>query len=90
MIFEDSRYALQPVVRIAAADGVTRPTIIPDGSPTDPPFRNYTVVQGDRFDLLAARFLGNAELWWHIADANPEVFYPEDLIPGQIIRIPAD
>lgn len=90
MIFEDSRYALAPVLRVTAADGVTRPTIYADGSPTFPPFRNHIVTEGDRFDLLAYRFLGNPELWWHIADANPEVFYPEDLIPGMTIRIPAD
>lgn len=90
MIFEDSRYALEPIIRVQAADGVTRPTIYPDGGPTNPPFHNYTVVDGDRFDTLAAKFLNSPELWWHIADANPEVFYPEDLVPGSIIRIPAD
>ena len=28
------------------------------------------VVEGDRRDLLAARHLGDAELWWRLADAN--------------------
>ena len=36
------------------------------------------MVQGDRLDLLAARLLGDAELWWRIADANPELD-PEEL-----------
>jgi hypothetical protein len=28
------------------------------------------VVEGDRRDLLGARHLGEAELWWRLADAN--------------------
>ena len=28
------------------------------------------VVEGDRRDVLAARHLGDAELWWRLADAN--------------------
>jgi len=28
------------------------------------------VVQGDRRDLLAATHVGDAELWWRLADAN--------------------
>jgi hypothetical protein len=28
------------------------------------------VVQGDRRDLLGARHVGDAELWWRLADAN--------------------
>ena len=31
------------------------------------------VVEGDRRDLLAARHLGDAELWWRLADANGAV-----------------
>jgi hypothetical protein len=32
-----------------------------------------TVVEGDRRDLLAARHIGEPELWWQIADANGDV-----------------
>jgi hypothetical protein len=28
------------------------------------------VAEGDRRDLLGARHLGDAELWWRLADAN--------------------
>jgi hypothetical protein len=28
------------------------------------------IVQGDRRDVLAARQLGDAEVWWRLADAN--------------------
>ena len=28
------------------------------------------IVEGDRRDVLALRHLGDAELWWRLADAN--------------------
>jgi hypothetical protein len=31
------------------------------------------VVQGDRRDVLAARHVGDAALWWRLADANGAV-----------------
>jgi nucleoid-associated protein YgaU len=48
----------------------------------------YMVVAGDRLDTLAYNIYGDANLWWHIADANPQINYPGPLAPGQMIRIP--
>jgi len=31
------------------------------------------IVEGDRRDLLGARHVGDAELWWRLADANAVV-----------------
>jgi hypothetical protein len=53
---------------------------------------NFTYHQWDatdRLDLLAAQYYGDARLWWHIADGNPEVLEWVSLTPGQIIRIPS-
>jgi hypothetical protein len=36
------------------------------------------VVEGDRRDLLGARHLGDAEVWWQLADANG-IVDPRDL-----------
>ncbi|HEY8009946.1 MAG TPA: LysM domain-containing protein [Rudaea sp.] len=33
----------------------------------------YTVVQGDRLDNIAARVLGDPELFWRICDGNREL-----------------
>ncbi len=88
MIFEGSRYANAPVLRVKDHDGVTRPAIYWDPFDSSTKFLYHTVIEGDRLDLLAFRYYRNAELWWFIANANPEVFYPEDLEPGQILRIP--
>lgn len=53
-------------------------------------FREHVVIQGERFDLLAATFLGDPRRWWMIADLNPEVFFPfDDLVGGSVVRIPS-
>jgi hypothetical protein len=51
--------------------------------------QNYSVVGGDRTDMLAARFLGDPILFWMLADANGAED-SEDLTatPGRVILIP--
>ena len=58
-----------------------------------PPLDRFTLVQvvtvteGDRLDNLAARYLGDAEQFWRLADANP-VMSPEELEEtGRQIRV---
>lgn len=48
----------------------------------------YTIVELDRLDVLAAKFLGDARFWWVIAEYN-NIDYAEDLTVGQILRIPS-
>ena len=45
-------------------------------------------VEGDRRDLLAARHLGDVELWWRLADANA-VIDPVGMTtpPGRALRV---
>lgn len=53
---------------------------------------NYTVVEGDRLDNLASKFLGDPLLYWMICDANGAVDPDELTSPSQIgrqIQIPA-
>jgi nucleoid-associated protein YgaU len=51
--------------------------------------QNYVIVDGDRLDNLAARFLGDPLLYWMICDANA-VTDPDDLTlqAGRTILIP--
>jgi hypothetical protein len=46
------------------------------------------IAEGDRRDVLGARHLGDAELWWRLADANG-VVDPRDLTEpvGRRLRI---
>jgi len=49
---------------------------------------DHVVVQGDRLDNLAARYLGDPEQFWRICDAN-NVLRPEELTDeiGRAIEI---
>jgi nucleoid-associated protein YgaU len=88
MIFEGSRYSRSPVLRVTDDDGKVYPAIYGGVFNAPSGFLYHNVVDGDRLDNLAYRYYKDATLWWFIANANPEIFYPEDLKPGQIIRIP--
>lgn len=48
----------------------------------------HAVVGGDRLDSLAARYFGDPELWWRIADANVAA-HPDELTAtiGRWLRI---
>ena len=48
----------------------------------------YSVSEGERLDNIAAKFLGDPEAFWRIADPNA-VMRPEELTetPGRRIRI---
>jgi hypothetical protein len=47
-----------------------------------------TVVQGDRLDLIAAKYLGDPELYWRLCDANGAL-RPDELVEeiGHRLRI---
>lgn len=47
----------------------------------------HTVVGGETPDGLAYRYYGREELWWRIADANPDLF-PLDWKAGDVLVIP--
>jgi hypothetical protein len=48
----------------------------------------WPVRAGDRFDLIAARTLGDSQSFWRVADAN-RVLDPLELeTPGSILLIP--
>lgn len=51
------------------------------------PIQEHTVKQGERLDNLAAQFLGDAELFWRLCDANGAM-RPEELEqPGITLQI---
>lgn len=80
----------QPVISVTDASG-DHNSVVFGGSTVGIPasFYYYTVVQGDRMDIIANKVYGFPDYWWKIANANPEIFYPEVLATGSIIRIPA-
>jgi hypothetical protein len=63
--------------------------IVPQpGTPNFATVARHTVVQGDRLDLIAAKYLGNPLLFWLLCDANGAL-RPQDLVatPGSVLSI---
>ncbi len=48
----------------------------------------HTVVDHDRLDALASKYLGSPLLWWIIAEYN-EILWFQDLEVGEVLRIPS-
>ena len=52
----------------------------------------HVVQEGERLDLLARHYYGDARLWWRILDANPDLLSGVELSlrerAGEIILIP--
>lgn len=89
MILNGSRYMGQPVLTVPTASAGNNVAVFGPAPTGIGGFTYYTVVQGDRLDVIAAKVYGLANYWWRLADANPEIFYPDNLVVGSIIRIPA-
>jgi nucleoid-associated protein YgaU len=86
VIGKNSRYASCIILRGAEGDSLgTRPRIDTTLRYDD---RFHTVVEGDRIDLLAHRYLGDTRLWWIVADYN-DLFFPLELETGAVLRIPS-
>jgi hypothetical protein len=86
MIGPDSRYATC-VLYVDGQDEFLGTRSRVDTSP-QPDDVFHTVVEGDRIDLVAYRYLGRADLWWVICDYN-DVFFPLELEPGTVMRVPS-
>lgn len=90
MIPPGSRYQDSTIVYVTTLSGQLRPAVYANrfGLIRSLTFRYRTAVDGDRYDIIANREYGDARLWWVLARANPEVFYPEEIPVGAVLRIP--
>ena len=86
MISKRSRYAGCNLVREGTEAYLsTRPPLEIAPQPDD---RFHEVVVGERLDQLAYRYLGDAKLWWVIAEAN-DIAWALEIEPGTVLRIPS-
>lgn len=63
--------------------------IVPQpGAPNFATVAQHTVRQGDRLDLIAAKYLGDPLIFWLLCDANGAID-PRDLVvtPGKVLNI---
>jgi nucleoid-associated protein YgaU len=83
----DSRYYGFSTLTYTSPAGVSvsylaRRIIPQPGAPNYATVATHTVVQGDRLDLIAAKYLGDPLLFWLICDANGAM-RPGDLVATQ-------
>jgi nucleoid-associated protein YgaU len=87
----NSRYAAAPILAHDRGDG--RPPVPYLGRRLVPqperlgPLGEHAVVEGDRLDDMAHRYLGDPELWWRVADANLAAHPDELTVVGRRLRI---
>lgn len=55
---------------------------------TGSPAQAVVVRDGDRLDQIATTYLHDSELWWAIADLNPQVFDADPMPAGTVLWIP--
>jgi nucleoid-associated protein YgaU len=89
----DSRYYAISTLQFTAPNGQTiaylAQRFVPQpGAPNYANVAQHTVKQGDRLDLLAAKYLGDPLLYWLICDANGAI-RPDQLVetPGTVLNI---
>ncbi len=89
-----SRYSTTEVVTTMATDSnglprelrYIRRRFIPSSVGTNT-LVEHTFVQGERLDVITARYLGDPTQFWRICDAN-DVIRPDELTEiGHVIRI---
>jgi nucleoid-associated protein YgaU len=64
-------------------------SITPATAAAEPPPVFHTVVKGDTLSAIAKQYLGNANAYPAIFEANkPMLKHPGKIYPGQVLRIP--
>jgi hypothetical protein len=89
MFARGSRYEHVPTAVHTDRDGRQRPYVLlrtfPPPAPTQ---QQHELVDHERLDLVAWRFLGDPEQFWRICDANRTI-QPDSLeVVGRRLRIP--
>jgi hypothetical protein len=89
----DSRYYGSSTLQYTGADGLTvsylaRRNVPQPGAQNFATVAQHVVMQGDRLDLLAAKYLGDPLIFWVICDANGAM-RPADLVKtaGSVLLI---
>lgn len=89
MIYTSSRYANGTLFKAWDARKNQWVTTVFRNYPKDVAvFYTYVWQERDRPENVAARTIGDSEMWWKIMDYNPEIIDPLNIPIGTTIRIP--
>ncbi len=90
MIYSDSRYASGSFSKPYSVKRNSYNLSVLRQFPTDQSsFSYYGWRERDRIESVAARLLGDSNLWWRIMDYNPELTDPFNIPLGTAVRIPS-
>jgi hypothetical protein len=91
----DSRYYGSATLTYTTPSGESiaylAPRIVPQpGTPNFATLARHFVRQGDRLDLIAAKYLGDPLVFWMVCDANGAID-PSEMVeaPGRVLAITA-
>lgn len=89
----DSRYYASSTLTYTDPSGnmvsyLARRIVPQPGAPNYSTVATHTVKQGDRLDMIAAKYLGDPLMFWLICDANGAI-RPNELMetPGKVLNI---
>ena len=89
----DSRYYASSTLTYTDPSGnmvsyLARRIVPQPGAPNYSTVATHPVKQGDRLDMIAAKYLGDPLMFWLICDANGAI-RPNDLVetPGKVLNI---
>lgn len=90
MIYTDSRYVTGTFSKAFSAKRESYYLSVLREFPTDQSnFYYYEWRERDRIEAVAARLMGDSNLWWRIMDYNPELLDPFNIPVASVIRIPS-
>ena len=76
-------------IKVASAAPHPAPTTGSQGATAPAPMVSYTVQSGDTLSAIAKKFLGNANDYMDIFNANKDQLTdPDKIKPGQVLKIP--
>ena len=78
----DSRKRYSSTEAFSYPDGAPRPYrgLKPREVKAKTAYVEHEIKPGDRLDTLAQAYYGDPRLWWVIAQANPDAFFPADIV----------
>lgn len=91
MIKENSRYYSSTVDYVAFSSGTEKnPIVIYDfDNISNSTYILHTYITGQRLDQIASMYYsGRSDLWWVIAEYNPEIKDFFNIPSGTLLRIP--
>jgi LysM repeat protein len=76
-------------IRVKPGAAKTAPSAAPAAPAAQPQTTTYTVQSGDTLSAIAKKFLGNANDYMEIFNANrDQLSDPDKIKPGQVLKIP--